>query len=157
MARRGNDLPALRGTVERMPRMMSPFGDMDRLFDEFFGRRWPAALSTGAASEYAPSVDVIDRDDEVFVRAQVPGFRKEDIEISVSGDVLTLSGTTSSEQKEEKGNFYRCEISSGAFTRTIALPANVDETKAKATMKEGVLELTLPKIEKSKRRNITIS
>lgn len=84
-----------------------------------------------------PSVDVIDRDDEVLVRAEVPG-------------------ETHAEEKEEKGDYYRCEISRGTFTRSIGLPAAVDDTKAKASMKDGMLELTLPKVEKSKRHTIAI-
>lgn len=102
-------------------------------------------------------MDVVDRDDEVVVRAEVPGFKKDEIEVSVSGDLLTLSGQTGTEGREEKENYYRCEISRGAFTRTIALPAAVDDSKAKASMKDGMLELTLPKVEKSRRRTITIS
>jgi HSP20 family protein len=125
------------------------------------GRRWPRAfgwdLPVAERSEFAPNVDVIDRDDEVVVRAEVPGFRKEDVEVSVSGNMLTLSGETGSEEREEKGNYYRCEISRGAFSRSLTLPTEVDESKAKASMKDGMLELTLPRVEKSKRRIITIT
>ena len=104
-----------------------------------------------------PSVDVIDRDDEVVVRAEVPGYKKEDIEVSVADSSLTIKGERKAEQKEEKGDYYRCEISQGAFSRTVALPAEVDDAKAKATMKDGMLELTLPKRDKSKRHTITIA
>lgn len=150
------DLPLSKGAVERMPR---PFGDIDRLFDDFLGRRWlrPFGRSFGELAESLPSVDVIDRPDEVVVRAEVPGYKKEDIEISVSNSTLTLKGETKVEEKEEKGDYYRCEISRGSFYRMVDLPAAVDEEKAKATMKDGVLELTLPKSEKAKRRTIAIS
>jgi HSP20 family protein len=147
------------GTLERMPRPAS-FGDIDRLFDDFFGRRrlrpfaWERSFPEMPAM---PSVDVIDREDEVVVRAEVPGYKKEDIEISVSNSSLTIKGETKTEEKEEKGDYYRCEISRGAFTRTVELPAAVDDSKAKASMKDGVLELTLPKVEKSKRHTITIA
>jgi HSP20 family protein len=107
--------------------------------------------------EFGPSVDVIDRDDEVVVRAEVPGFRKDDIEVSVSGNMLTIRGETRREVTTEKGDFYRSEISRGAFVRSVSLPAEVDESKAQATMKDGLLELVLPKLEKSKRRTITIA
>ena len=144
-----------------MPRAVSPFTDIDRLFEDFLGRRLPRTLGWDRAlpdvAELTPNVDVIDREDEVLVRAEVPGYKKEDIEVSVSGNTLTLRGETSSEEKEEKGDFYRHEIMRGAFTRTVALPAEVDDSKAKASMKDGVLELHLPKAEKSKRRNIEIS
>jgi HSP20 family protein len=110
-----------------------------------------------APKSLATSVDVIVRDDEVLVRAELPGYKKEEIEISVSDSSLTLKGETKSEETEEKGDYYRCEISRGAFSRVIALPAEVDDSKAKASMKDGVLELTLPKREKSKRHAISIS
>jgi HSP20 family protein len=70
--------------------------------------------------------------------------------------MLTLKGDMKAEEKEEKGDYYRCEITRGTFSRTLTLPAEVDEAKAKAAMKDGVLELTLPKVETSKRRRITI-
>lgn len=160
MAKRETDIVVSRGKLERMPRPVSPFGEIERLFDDFFGRRWmrPFGWERPFAdfSEIGPNVDVIDRDDEVVVRAEVPGFRKEDIEVSVSGDLLTLSGTTDREEKEEKGNYYRAEIARSAFSRTMTLPAEVDDSKAKASMRDGLLELTLPKVERSRRRTITI-
>jgi HSP20 family protein len=147
-----------KGTLERMPRA-TPFGEVERLFDDFFGRRWPRPFAWERFPEMPamPSVDVIDRDDEVVVRAEVPGYKKEDIEVSVSDSSLTIKGETKTEEKEEKGDYYRCEISRGAFTRTVELPAAVDDSKAKASMRDGVLELTLPKLEKAKRHTIAIS
>jgi len=159
MARTSKDIVPTEGKVERIARP-ALFGDIDRMFEDFFGRRWmrPFGRERPLAefSALAPSVDVIDREDEVLVRAEVPGFKKEDIDVSVSGTMLTLKGDTKTEEKEEKGDYYRCEITRGAFSRTLALPAEVDESKARASMKDGVLELTLPKVEKSKRRRITI-
>ena len=159
MAKADKDVPVSKGTLERLPRP-AMFGDIDRMFDDFFGRRWLRPFTGGSFPELAttlPSVDVIDRDDEVVVRAAVPGYKKEDLEISVSNSTLTVKGETKKEEKEEKGDYYRCEISQGSFSRMIALPAEVDESKAKASMKDGMLELTLPKIEKSKRHTISIS
>lgn len=158
MAKGSKEVTVSKGTLERMPR---PFGDIDRMFDDFIGRRflrpfgWESALTEAQA--LMPSVDVIDRDTEVVVRAAVPGYKKEEIQISVSNSTLTIQGETKSEEKEEKGNYYRSEISQGSFSRTIALPAEVDDSKAKASIKDGMLELTLPKVEKSKRHSIAIS
>jgi HSP20 family protein len=160
MAKGNKEVTVSKGTVERMPRLTA-FSDVDRLFDDFFGRRWlrpfgaERAFAEMAAS--VPSVDVIDRPDEVIVRAAVPGYKKEEIEISVSNSTLTLKGETKAEEKEEKGDYYRCEISQGSFSRTIALPAEVDDSNAKAEMKDGMLELKLPKLEKSKRHTVSIS
>ena len=160
MAKSGNEVAVSRGKVERMPRTLTAFGEIDRLFEDFLGRRFPRAFGwerpLADIVELAPDVDVIDREDEVVVRAEMPGYKKEDIEVSVSGNMLTLKGETNTEAKEENGDYYRQEISRGAFSRTVALPADVDDSKAKASMKDGVLELTLPKVEKSKRRTITI-
>jgi len=160
MAKGSKDVGISKGTLERIPRPVSAFGDIERTFDDFFGRRWlrPFAWERPLVEMPAmPSVDVIDRDDEVVVRAEVPGYKKEDIDISVSNSTLTIKGETKTEEKEEKGDYYRCEISRGAFSRMIALPAEVDDSRAKASIKDGMLELTLPKLEKSKRHSIDIS
>jgi len=159
MAKSGKEITVTKGAPERMLRP-ALFSDFDRMFDDFFGRRWmrPFGLERPFGEMVSlPSVDVIDRDDEVVVRAEVPGYKKEDIEISVSNSSLTIKGEMKTEEKEEKGDYYRCEISHGAFTRTVALPAEVDDARAKASMKDGMLELTLPKLEKSKRHAITIA
>jgi HSP20 family protein len=103
-----------------------------------------------------PKVDVIERDDEVIVKAELPGVDKKDLDVSVTENSVTIKGTTSHEEKEEKGDYYRCEISRDAYARTVALPSYVDADKAKANFKDGVLELKLPKVEKSKRRSIEI-
>jgi len=160
MAKAGKDITVSKGAIERLPRVMTPFDDMERMFENFLGRSalrpfgWQRPLAEIPA--FGPNVDVVDRDDEVVVRAEVPGFKKEDIEISAAGDMLTIKGETKTEQKEEKGNYYRCEISREAFSRTLQLPAAVDESKAKAKMQDGMLELTLPKLEKAKRHAIKI-
>ena len=155
MAKRGTEVALSRGNVERIPRPISGISEFDRLFDDFFGRRWMRPFGELAAFE--PNVDIIDRDDEVLVRAELPGFKKDDVEVSVSGNTLTLTGQRSMEEKEEKGTYYRAEIVRGSFMRTIALPAEVDDASARASMKDGLLELTLPKLESSKRRTIAIS
>ena len=81
---------------------------------------------------------------------------KKDIDVSVSGNMLTIRGETKKKVEEEKGDYYRAELTRGAFSRTLALPAEVDDSKTKATIKDGMLELTLPKVEKAKRRSIKI-
>ena len=162
MAEEKKEVSVKKGEIQRAPaRMVSPFEGIDRMFDEFFGRGWlrPFRRQWPAFPELElgmPKVDVIDRDAEVVVRAEVPAVRKEDIEVSVSGEVLTIKGESKHEEKEEKGDYYRCEISRGAFSRMVTLPAAVDQDKAKAVLKDGVLELTLPKVEKAKRRTIKV-
>jgi len=146
-------------------RALSPFEEMDRLFEDYFSRGWmrPFRWEWPSLGEMAkpfegkmPKVDVIERDDEVVVKAELPGVDKKDLDVSVTENSVTIKGTTSHEEKEEKGDYYRCEISRGAYARTVALPSYVDADKAKASFKDGVLELKLPKVEKAKRRSIEI-
>jgi HSP20 family protein len=159
--------PAAKGEVQKATptRALSPFEEMDRLFEHFFPRGWmrPFHWERPSWSELAlpfegklPRVDVIDRDTEIVVRAEVPGVDKKDLDVSMTDNTVTIKGSTSHEEKEEKGDYYRCETSRGSFTRTVALPGDVDSSKAKSKFKDGVLELTLPKVEKSKRRSIKI-
>lgn len=151
--------------VRRVPaRALSPFEDFERMLEDFFSYRWPQPLrwewpavpDVARVGARIPKLDVIDRDAEVVVRAEVPGVNKEDIEISLTGNALTIKGQSKHEEKEEKGDYYRCEISRGAFSRTVSLPAEVDESKAKASLNDGVLEITLPKTETAKKRTIKV-
>lgn len=146
-------------------RAISPFEEMDRLMESFFPRQWlrpfrwemPTWSELGAPLEMkAPRVDVIDRDNEIVVKAEIPGVKKEDLDVSMTDDTVTIKGSTRHEEKQEKGNYYRCEISRGSFSRTVALPGNVDTDKANAVFNDGILELTIPKVEKSKRKSVTI-
>ena len=146
-------------------RALSPFEEMDRMFEDYFSRGWmrPFRWEWPSLGEMAkpfegkmPKVDVIERDDEVVVKAELPGVEKKDLDVSVTENSVTIKGTTSHEAKEEKGDYYRCEISRGAYARTVALPSYVDADKAKASFKDGVLELKLPKVEKSKRRTVEV-
>ncbi len=165
MAVEQRDIQALHRKDRGKPpaRIFHPMEDIERLFDEFRMGAWPRGLRWGrfgdlplAFDERAPRLDVIDRDAEVVVRAEVPGFRREDIEISLTGNLLTIRGETRREAKEEKGDYYRCETTQGNFSRTVSLPAEVSEPGARARLKDGLLEVTLPKAEQAKKRAITI-
>jgi HSP20 family protein len=153
-------------------RVLSPFDEMERrmeqmerVFEDFFPmmpmRRgfgfpslWGKSLWT---EEWMPKADIIDRENEIVVRAELPGVDKDDLDLTVTENSVTLKGETKKEQKEEKGDFYRCETSRGSFMRTFSLPCDVDGSKSKAEFKNGILELTLPKVAKSKRHSIKIS
>ena len=104
----------------------------------------------------SPRVDIIDRETEVVVRAEMPGMKKEDLDVSLNDNTVTIRGTSKHEETEEKGEYCRREMSYGEFSRTLTLPAEVDRAKAKAIFKDGVLELTLPKAETAKRSSIRI-
>ncbi len=146
-------------------RALSPFEEMDRFAAQWFPRRWLRSLQTewpswpelgGVFEGKIPKVDVIDRDSEVVVRAELPGVKKEDLDISVTDSSVSINGSTSHEEKEEKGDYYRSEISRGSFSRVLSLPSDVDSDQCKATFKDGILELKLPKVEKAKRKKINI-
>src|SRR5512138_1295886 len=99
MAKGSKEIAVSKGTLERMPR--PAFGDIERMFEDFFGRRWmrPAAWEPAFPEMPAfPSVDVIDREDELVVRAEVPGYKKDEIEISVGDSMLTIKGETHAEE-----------------------------------------------------------
>jgi len=158
MAKGSKEVTVSKGSLERMPRT-APFGDIESMFQDFFGRRFLQPFGWErpfVRMPEMPSVDVIDRDDEVVVRAEIPGYKKEEIDISVSDRSLTIKGETKKEEKEEKGDYYRAEISRGSFSRSLTLPAEVDGDKVKAAMKDGMLEVTLPKVAKSKRHSVKI-
>jgi HSP20 family protein len=148
------------------PVLHHPIAEMERAFDRVFGRNWPSLkrMSDFPALDNLfevegmrmPSLDVIDRDGEVLVRAEIPGIEKKDINISLTDNVLTIKGESKQEEKEEKGDYYRHEISSSSFARSVTVPTSVDVSKAVANLKDGVLEIKLPKAESSKRRNITV-
>jgi len=121
-------------------------GDIDDLFDGFF-----RGLDRPFAGYKAwPAIDVAEQDDAIVVRAEVPGCKAQDIDISVYGNTLTISGEKKlSEEKKEKG-YYHVESTYGSFRRELSLPTEVDQDKIDATCKDGVLSITLPKAEKAK-------
>jgi len=137
--------------------------EMERAFEGFLSRNWlspfrglPGLPSLRTLEARLPKVDVIERDGEVVVRAELAGVDKKDLEVSLLERALTIRATTRKEEKEEKGEYYRREISSGEVSRTVRLPADVDGTKAKAEFQDGILEIIVPKLEKSSRVKVDV-
>lgn len=104
----------------------------------------------------SPKVDIIDRDTELVVKAELPGIDKEDIDVSISDNRLSIKAKTCHEEKEEKGDYLRQETTQSEFYRSITLPANVKDENIKSTFKNGLLELIIPKAENSHRKRIKI-
>ncbi|HRL76660.1 MAG TPA: Hsp20/alpha crystallin family protein [Candidatus Accumulibacter phosphatis] len=141
---------------EQMERMM------DRMFAGFspgrwmrpFEREWPTWLE--GPSFRAPAVDLIDRENEVVVRAELPGVSKDEISISLTADAITIQAQSRQEDADEKGDYRRREIRSSSFSRSLPLPAAVDSEAAKAVFKDGVLEVSLPKTPVAKGRQVPV-
>ena len=113
--------------------------------------------SPAVSSNWRPSVDIFEDDDKLVLSVEVPGIDKKDIKINVENNVLSISGERKFEQEEKKDNFRRIERRYGSFYRSFTLPRAVDTEKIEATTKNGVLEITLPKREEAKPRQIEVS
>ena len=127
--------------------------EMNRYFDDFFGEH-RRGLAEGA---WLPAVDVSETDNEFVVRAELPGMSHEDIDINVQDNILTLKGEKKQEKREEGENFHRLERSYGSFSRSFTLPTGVKPEDIKASFKDGVLEVAMPKAEEAKPKKITIT
>ena len=128
--------------------------EMNDLFDRFFG--WWGSPTTELVGQWWPVLELAEKEDHVIVRAEMPGLKREDIDVSVHGNVLTLSGEKKEEAEPREGACYCSERRYGSFRRDITLPAEVDADKVEATYKDGVLTLTLPKVEEAKTKKIAI-
>ena len=137
------------------------FDEFDHFFDDFMTRRWPRLMDLNASTLSQANftrVDIIDHENDIEVKAALPGVKKEDIDVSIINQTITIRASCKEEKKEEeKGKYFRREISQGEFQRTISLPEYVNDEKAKASFKEGLLTVMIPKTEKGKRKAIAIS
>jgi len=125
--------------------------EMDRLWDSFFERK-PGREEV----EWLPALDVSETKDEIVIKAEVPGMEAKDIDISLSGEVLTIKGEKKQEKEQKDENYHMTERSYGAFSRSVRLPQEVQGDKIAAKYKDGVLKITLPKSEKAKAKEIKI-
>jgi HSP20 family protein len=132
--------------------------EMDRLFDEVFGRSpvvEPALEETTRV--WAPACDLYETDKDIVVKANLPGVSKDNVEVIVTEDSITIKGQTKEETEVKEKNYYRKELNYGTFQRVIPLPVTVKSDEAKATFKDGILEIRAPKTEVSpKGRKINI-
>jgi HSP20 family protein len=140
---------------------MRRFGEeMDRLFGDFgLGNGLTSTLTRGVPGFWAPQVEMVEREGQLLVRADLPGLTKDDVNVEIDNDAITIEGERRSEQKENREGFYRTERSYGKFYRRLPLPEGVDAQEATATFQDGVLEITMnaPQRTESKRRRVQIS
>lgn len=127
---------------------------MDKLFEDFFTRRPGPRLPTVAV--WQPAVEVFDADHDIVVRAELPGIDPQDVEITVTEDVLTIKGQAKQMEEEKGKNYYRRELRYGAFSRSLALPGGVQGDQAKASYRNGILEIRVPKSEKAKPKTVKV-
>jgi len=137
-----------------------PFGfltdfrsEIDRVFDRSLA---PWKFVVPSEKFWNPAMDVYQDKDKVVVQAEVPGLSKDDIDVSLEGDVLTIQGEKKEEKEEKEKRYHRVERSYGYFQRVVELPAPVDAKGIKADFKDGVLKITLPKKEEAKPKSIKI-
>jgi len=143
---------------------LAAFKDLENRVENMFHNMWrspfhheqlPDTFSFSSLSKM-PKIDVVDRDKEVFVKAELPGFDKDDLDISIANNQLVIKAKTCKEEKEEKGDYLKQEIRKSEVYRSVLLPAEVEDKNIKTSYKRGVLELTLPKQEKSQRKQIKV-
>lgn len=135
---------------------------MERFMDDMWRRPFPSLfggdrwLPIRPLSIRMPSIDVYDEKDSVVVKAELPGMKKEDIEVNLAGENLTIKGEKKEDKEVKEDNYYRRERSYGSFVRTVALPCEVKSDEIKASFKDGVLEIQMPKTEESKKKAISV-
>ena len=152
---------AVKTPAEVVPR----WGEIDRWFDRLtedfwrrpfsslmLGERWPLPMM----SMKAPSLDVFEEKDELVVKADLPGMSKEEIEVTVTGSVVTIKGEKKKEEEVKEKDYYRRERSYGSFVRSVELPCEVKSEQIKANFKDGVLEVRMPKTEEAKKKSVAI-
>ncbi len=133
-------------------RLTSLRDEVNRLFDF----SWPARDS-GLFSGWSPALDVFDDKDSVVVKVELPGLKKDEINISLHEGVLTVSGERKRETEKKEGESFRSERYFGKFQRSVTLPTTVDSNKVSASYKDGVLTVELPKAEEAKPKQIAVS
>jgi len=148
--------------IERW-RPWDEFREMERMMDEMMRRPLPAwrrpltwwRVPTEEMA-WTPAVEMYDKEDKVIVRAELPGMKKEELDISVLGDTLTIKGERKAKSEVKGEDYYRCELCYGKFSRSVALPAAVDAGKVEANYENGILEITLPKAEEAKPKKVEV-
>ncbi len=136
-----------------------PLREIEEMFDRYTrAMGWPSnrgqeLITTG---DWSPRVDISETDNEFVVKAEIPEVKKEDVKVSVDNGVLTIHGERKQENEEKGKKFHRVERYYGSFVRSFTLPDNVDETKVKATFKDGMLNLQIPKTAETKPKAIEV-
>ncbi|MEA3431403.1 MAG: Hsp20/alpha crystallin family protein [candidate division WOR-3 bacterium] len=128
---------------------------VDRFFSDFFPARWQAEERLPEV-EWVPAVDLVEKKEYFLLRTEIPGIKKEDLDISVTDDSITIKGEVKKEKEEKGETYYLAERCCGSFGRCVKLPQEIDPSKVEATLKNGILELKLPKKEVRKAKVVEV-
>jgi HSP20 family protein len=142
-----------------------PFSDIarwERLMDDVLGRRfrplwvdqWLSGKDLGIP---VPALDLYEEKDEIVAKAEIPGIEKDAVQVNITDHLLTIKGEKKKEEETKEKNFYRAERSYGAFSRSVELPADVQVEKARASFRNGVLEIHLPKTDEAKKKEVKVN
>ncbi|MDM7999627.1 MAG: Hsp20/alpha crystallin family protein [Dehalococcoidia bacterium] len=128
----------------------NPVEEMERLLEDPFLSQWPLLrVGWGRTPRHemawAPALEMYEKDNNYVVKAELPGVKKDDIDVSITGDKLTIKGQKRASKEIRDEDYYRCESQYGSFLRTITLPAAVDAKKIEASYEDGILEIRVPK------------
>lgn len=133
-------------------------GEMDNLFERFFGDVWGTSMleSLPARLGWGPRIDLAESENEITVKAELPGVEPNEVSVDVIGNTLTIRGEKKQEKEEKRENYHCVERQYGSFHRSVQLPASVDPNKVEAVFKNGVLTITMPKRPEAKAKRITV-
>lgn len=131
-------------------------GDMNRLFDTFFQGRGVGAAAANGSRRWVPPMDLVEAGDEFVLRADLPGLDRDELELEVKDNVLTISGERRAEHEDRKEGYHRVERSFGRFSRSLDLPEGIDASAVTADFDRGVLEVRIPKPEERQPTKIEI-
>jgi HSP20 family protein len=138
---------------------IDPFKGLDQIereIDSIFTNRPSHKGLRPIFSNCYPAIDIFDKKDAIVVKAEMPGVDKKDVAISITENEMTIKGEVKREQEVNEKDYYHSERSYGTFSRTIGLPSSIDKLKVKAAYKDGILEITLPKSEEAKPKEIKL-
>jgi HSP20 family protein len=160
MSDENKEIPVKKTGGERhheLKRYSAPFVEMERMFEDFFQRRfitpsWMPRLKIPDFVDISTSLDMFEDGDDLVIKAEIPGMKKDNISIDFADDVVTISGEKKSEERTERKDYYRVERSFGSFSRKLHLPVEIQIDKTRASFNDGVLEIRMPKSEAAKQR-----
>ena len=143
------------------------FGDMERYFDKFLRHPFSLMAPTQGLKDFlreypkigdlSPSVDIFEEGNDLVLKAELPGIKKEDLNVTITENRIVIEGEKKQEEEVEKKDYHWVERSYGSFSRSFRLPDNVNGEAAKASFKDGILEIRAPKTEEAKQKKITVT